>query len=136
MLLALYVFIRGIILLIRNGNPLGYGLLSLFVVAQFSYPHCYPVYCLLLSVFIGAAGSLDIGETKTGFSCVPWIFNSIDMLLLGAVLFLELPQIEQKNALEKKEKDIAFFFRNQEYSAVCDYCEELGDMRMFSLNLL
>ncbi len=136
MLLALYVSIRGIILLIRSGNPLGYGLLSLFVIAQFSYPHCYPVYCLLLSVLMGAAGSLDKRETKTGLSCVPWIVNSVEMLLLGAVLFLELPQIEQKNALAKKENDIAFFFRNQEYRAVCDYCEELGDMRLFSLNLL
>ena len=136
MLLALYVFIRAIILLLKSGNPLGYGLLSLFVIAQFSYPHCYPVYCLLLSVFIGAAGSLDNREIKTGLSCVPWIVNLVETLLLGSVLFLELPQIEQKNALEKKGNDIAFFFRNQEYRAVCDYCGELGDMRLFSFNLL
>jgi len=136
MLLVLYVFIRGIILLIRSGNPFGYGLLSLFVISQFSYPHCYSVYCLLLSIFIGAVGSLDNGETKTGLRRFSWIVNLAEMILLGAVLFLELPQIELKNALEKKENDIAFFFSNQEYSAVCDYCEELGDMKLFSLNLL
>ena len=136
MLLALFIFVKGLFLLIRKDSPLGYGLLSLFVISQFSYPHCFPIYCLLLSIFTGAAGSLDNRETKSGLKGIPCIANAVGMLLLGVMLFLELPQMEKKNALEKKEKDIAFFFRNQEYSAVCDYCEELGDMRMFSLNLL
>ena len=32
MLLVLYVFIRGMVVLIKNGSSLGYGLLSLFVI--------------------------------------------------------------------------------------------------------
>ena len=136
MLLALFIFVQGMVLLIRNDNPLGYGLLSLFVISHFSYPHCYPIYCLLFSIFIGAAGSLDNRETKSGFNCFPWITNAVEMLLFGILLFLELPQIENRKTLEKKERDIAFFFRNEEYSTVCDYCDGLGDIQLFSLDLL
>lgn len=136
MLLALFIFFKGLILLIRNDNPLGYGLLSLFVISHFSYPHCFPIYCLLFSIFIGAAGSLENGATKTGLKHITCLTNAVEMLLFGIMLFLELPQIEKKNTLEKKERDIAFFFRNEEYSTVCDYCNGLGDMQLFSLNLL
>ena len=135
MLLALYVVLRGMILLIRNGSPLGYGLLSLFVISQFSYPHCYSFYCLLLSMFMGSASSMDYQEnTKTRY--VTLATNAAEMLLFGLILFLELPQIEYRNDLENKESDIAFFFKNQEYSTVCDYCEELPDKALFSLTLL
>lgn len=135
MLLVLYVVLRGMNLLIRNGSPLGYGLLSLFVISQFSYPHCYSFYCLLLSIFIGAAGSMDYQEnSKTRY--VPWVTNFVEVLFFGLILFLELPQIEHRNKLENMESDIAFFFKNQEYRVVCDYCEELPDKALFSLNLL
>ena len=136
MLLAFYIFFRGMVLLIRNGNPLGYGLLSLFVISQLSYPHCYSVYCLLLSVFIGAAGAMDSGITKTSSRFVPLIGNTLGVLLSGIMLFLELPQIEMRNKLDKKESDIAFFFRNGEFSTVCDYCDEQTDKDLLNLNLL
>jgi tetratricopeptide (TPR) repeat protein len=136
MLLALYIFIRGMVVLIRNGNPLGYGMLSLFVISQLSYPHCYWVYCLLLSIFIGAAGSMDCQMEKTGFKSVRLLTNAIGVLLFGIMLFLELPQIEYRNKLDKMESDIAFFFRNAEYSSVCDYCEDEIDKDFLSLNVL
>ena len=136
MLFALYIFIKGMVVLIRNGSSLGYGLLSLFVISQFSYPHCYSVYCLLLSIFIGAAGSMDCQFTNNGSKCVPLVGNAVGVLLFGTMLFLELPQMEYRNKLDKMESDIAFFFRNGEYTAVCDYCEELIDKDFLSLNLL
>ena len=136
MLLAIYLIARGMVVLIRKGNPLGYGLLSLFVISQFSYPHCYSIYCLLLSIIMGAASSLDYPNSKTGLKCGPWITTAVEVLSFGLLLFLELPQIEIKKTLEKKEGDIAFFFRNEEYSTVCDYCEELGNIELFSLNML
>lgn len=135
MILGLYIFSRGIILLIKKDNPLGYGLLSLFVISQFSYPHCYAAYCLLFSIFIGAAASMDCYETRAGYKGVPWFLNACEALLFGLLLFLELPQMEYRNTLEKKESDIAFFFRNEEYSTVCDYCDELRGKELFSLNL-
>lgn len=136
MFLALYIFIRGLVMLIMKGSPLGYGLLSLFVISQFSYPHCYSVYCLLLSIFLGAAGSMEYQVLMTGSRCGFFITNVLKVLLFGMMLFFELPQMEYKDTLEKKENDIAFFFRNQEYSTVCDYCEELRYKELFSLNLL
>lgn len=135
MLLVLYVFIRGMILLIRNGSALGYGLLSLFVISQFSYPHCYSVYCLFLSMFIGAAGSIDC-HANTKYKYAPLVTNVLEVSLFGMMLFLELPQMESRNKLENMESDIAFFFKNQEYRVVCDYCEELPYKELFSLNLL
>ena len=136
MLLVLYVFIRGMVVLIKNGSSLGYGLLSLFVISQFSYPHCYSVYCLLFSIFIGAAGSIDFQFTNTGSKCIPLVGNAVGVLLFGTMLFLELPQMEYRNKLDKMESDIAFFFRNGEFTAVCDYCEEQIDKNFLSLNLL
>ena len=136
MLLALYIFIRGMVVLIRYGSPLGYGLLSLFVISQFSYPHCYSVYCLMISILLGAAGSMDCQITKTGFKCAPLIGNAVGLLMSGTILFLELPQIESRNKMDKMESDIAFFFRNGEYSTVCNYYEELVDKDLSSLNLL
>ena len=135
MFLALYIVLRGICVLLRNGTPLGYGLLSLFVISQFSYPHCYSFYCLLLSMFIGAASSMDY-YTNTKTKYVPWVTNVVQMLSFGLILFLELPQIESRNKLENMESDIAFFFRNQEFSTVCDYCNDLPDNELLSLNLL
>ncbi|MCQ2068295.1 MAG: hypothetical protein MJY68_04240 [Bacteroidaceae bacterium] len=136
MLLAFYIFIRGMVVLIRNSSPLGYGLLSLFITSQFSYPHCYSVYCLLLSIFMGAAGSMDYQITNTRLKCVHWITNAVGAVLSGAILFLELPQIEYKNKLDNMESDIAFFFSNGEYSTVCDYCEKQIDKDFLNLNLL
>jgi len=136
MLLALYIFLRGTVVLVRNNSPLGYGLVSLFVTSQFSYPHCYSVYCLLLSIFMGAAGSMDHQITNSRFKYAPWITNAAGAVLSGVILFLELPQIEYKNKLENMENDIAFFFRNGEYSAVCEYCEKQIDKNFLSLNIL
>lgn len=136
MLLALYIFLRGMVVLIKNGSSLGFGLLSLFVISQFSYPHCYSVYCLLLSIFVGAAGSMDCHITRPWFKCIPLIGNAVGVLLFGTMLFLELPQIEYRNKLDKMENDIAFFFRNGEFATVCDYCEKQIDKDFLSLNLL
>ena len=79
---------------------------------------------------------MDCYETKAGYKGVPWFLNACEALLFGLLLFLELPQMEYRNTLEKKESDIAFFFRNEEYSTVCDYCDELRGKEIFSLNLL
>lgn len=136
MLLALYIMVRAVVILIRKDNPLGYGLLSLFVISQFSYPHCYSVYCLLLSVFTGAAGCMDFQMTNEGKKSYSWIVNVAGALFLGSMLFLELPQMDAKKLIDDRENDMAFFFKNQEYSTVCDYCDGLADLELFSLNLL
>ena len=136
MLLALYISIRVMVVLIRNESPLGYGFLSLFVVSQLSYPHCYSVYCLLLSIFIGAAGSMDYQIENNGFKRILLLTNIVGVLLFGIMLFLELPKIEYRNKLVNMENDIAFFFRNGEYSTVCDYCEDQIDKDFLSLNVL
>ncbi|MBO4561433.1 MAG: O-antigen ligase family protein [Bacteroidaceae bacterium] len=136
MLLSFYIMVRGTIVLIRNKSPLGYGFLSLFVISLFSYPHCFSIYCLLLSVFMGSAGSMDCQLTTKGFRFVPWAINVFDVLFFGYMLFLELPQIEYRRHLDDKESDIAFFFKNEEYSTVCDYCEKMSDYDLYSLNLI
>lgn len=136
MLLAFYIMIRAFVVLIRTDSPLGYGLLSLFVVSQFSYPHCYSVYCLLLSIFTGAAGSMDDGSIEEGCKSPVWIINLAEALLFGSILYWELPQMDIRKQLDDKERDMAFFFKNQEYEIVCDYCDGIPDKELFSLNLL
>jgi len=135
MLLALYIMLRAVLVHIRIGSPLGYGLLSMFIVSQFSYPHCYSVYCLLLSIFTGAAGSMDYRMKEEYKSCT-WIVNVVEALFFGLMLFLELPQMDIKKQIDDRESDMAFFFKNQEYSIVCDYCNGIPDKELFSLNLL
>lgn len=136
MLFALYIIVRAIAILIKGGSSLGYGLLSIFVISQFSYPHCYSIYCLLLSIFIGAAGSLDCCLRNTVYNFVPWIANALEVLFFGLLLFLELPQMELKKRIDDMERDMAFFFKNEEYSTVCDNCSVISDTRLFNLNLL
>ena len=136
MLLSFYIMIRAVVVLIRKGTPLGYGLLSLFIISHFSYPHCFSAYDLLLSVFLGAAGSLDCQLTKNGLRYLPCIEKVIEVLFLGTILNLEMPQIRERQRVDDMERDIAFFFRNQEYSVVCKYCEEKIDNKFLNSNLL
>jgi len=136
MLLALYIIIRAIIILIKKVSPLGYGLFSLFLVSQFSYPHCFPIYCLLLSIFIGAASSLDNCDSKKWISWTPPIVNSFEVLLLGSFLLLELPQIRVIEDYNKHNEDITFLFKNEEYKMVSEYCKEFFDSGVSNLSLL
>lgn len=136
MLLSVYIIARAVLVLLRQRSSLGYGLLSLTVVSLFSYPHCYSAYCLLLSLFLGAASGTEPRPEYSGPARFPLAVNAMELLLSGLMLFLELPWIEQRNQLRGKENDIAFFFRNREYQTVCDCSESIFDKDNSSLALM
>ncbi|MBO7114184.1 MAG: O-antigen ligase family protein [Bacteroidaceae bacterium] len=136
MLLSLYIIFRAIWLLIKNRKPLGYGLISLFLISLFSYPHCYSNYCLSLSMFLGAASSQDNSFSNTKHSFVPLLLTYSEIALFGIILFLELPQIERSKELRKGESDVLFFFNKGEFQTVCNLCDAQFDKDLSSGDLI
>lgn len=136
MLLSLYIIFRAIWILIKDKNPLGYGLLSLFLISLFSYPHCYSDYCLSLSMFLGAASSRDHSFSDTKLSFAPLLLTYSEMALFGIMLFLELPQIERSRVLMKGESDVLFFFNKGEFQTVCNLCDDRFDKDLSSGDLI
>lgn len=136
MLLSVIIIIKSIIVLLKKNDALGYGLLSLFITSLFSYPHCFVIFCLFLSLFVGAASSLDLPLLEGKNAHALLIRNYVDVILIGLMLYSELPELRHKQELEKKEDNITFLFKYKEYQTVCDYCSELFDRSIANLDLL
>lgn len=136
MLLSLLIIIKSIIVLLKNNDALGYGLLSLFIFSLFSYPHCFAIFCLLLSLFIGAASSQEMSISEDNYQNFILIHNYVDILLLGLMLYSELPQLKVKSTISNKKDNITFMFKYEDYDNVCHQCAELYDGKHTDLDLL
>lgn len=136
LLLSLLIVIKAILILLRERNSLGYGLLALFIFSLFSYPLSYSVFCLLSPLFIGFASCIEKQSQDTKWFNVSIFRNYIDIILLGSLLYSEVPQ---KNIIEKQiknEGNVQFLFKNEDYRSLCDYCETFIDERFSSINML
>lgn len=136
MIFALIVIIKSVIILLKKRDSLGYGLLALFLISLFSYPLSYSIFCLLLPLFVGAASSAEILLQDSKWYNIGIIHNYVDILLLGSMLYSEVPQ---KNIIEKQiknEGNVQFLFKNEDYRSLCNYCETFVDESFSSINML
>ena len=136
LLFSLFIIIKSIIVLLKENDALGYGLLSLFIISLFSYPHCFAIFCLLLSLFMGAAGSQEIAKLEDNHQKIILIRNYVAVVLLGLMLYSELPQLNEMRIISNKKDNIAFMFKYEDYDNVCRQCAELYDGKHTNLDLL
>lgn len=136
LLLSIFITIKSIIILIKKNDALGYGLLSLSIISLFSYPHCFGIFCLLLSLFVGAASSLEVPIHRDSYFKVFFIRNYVDVLLIGLLLYSELPQLELKTILRNNEDNLSFLYKYEDFDNVCRQCVELNDGQHTNLKIL